>query len=77
MRGVLPPFRTTAEKNILRRRRVREFSHSLDPERTSARFSLVNLAVRQPQFTILNVKQVSPRFQMASVGECAGTRAQD
>jgi hypothetical protein len=29
MRGVLPPFRTTAGKNILHRQRAREFSNGL------------------------------------------------
>jgi hypothetical protein len=33
MRGVLPPFRTMVEKNILRRRPAREFSHSLGQTR--------------------------------------------
>jgi hypothetical protein len=36
MRGVLPPFRTTVDKNLLRRRRAAGFSHSLDPKRTSS-----------------------------------------
>jgi hypothetical protein len=44
MRGVLLPFRTTVEKNILRRRRAREFSHSLGqtrPERADSRLGHV------------------------------------